>query len=144
MLGTDFSVTPGAGAAGGLGFGMMAFADAAIEPGFDVFANATNLETKIGEADFVVTAEGAIDEQTLMGKGTGQVAKLCQRLGKPCIGLAGQLTLGKAQGNPEDVLFYRLAAIVPDLAGEREAMADAATHLERLANQEARLSTFNT
>jgi len=143
-LGTDFSVTPGAGAAGGLGFGMMAFAGATIEPGFDVFANATDLETKIVEADIVVTAEGAIDEQTLMGKGTGQVARLCQRLGKPCIGLAGQLTLGQAQGNREEELFSRLAGMVPDLTGEREAMADAATHLQRLANQEAKLSTFNS
>ena len=144
MLGSDFSLTPGAGAAGGLGFGMMAFTGATIEPGFDVFANATNLEMKIGVADLVVTAEGAIDDQTLMGKGTGQVATLCRRLGKPCIGLAGQLTLGKAHGNAGETLFQRLAAIVPDLAGETEAMADAATHLERLAKQEAKLSTFNT
>ena len=92
----------------------------------------------------MVTAEGAIDEQTLMGKGTGQVARLCQRLDKPCIGLAGQLTLGKAQGNQGEKLFSRLAAMVPDLTGEREAMAYAATHLQRLANQEAKLSTFNS
>jgi len=54
------------------------------------------------------------------------------------------LTLGKAHGNAGETLFQRLAAIVPDLAGETEAMADAATHLERLAKQEAKLSTFNT
>ena len=139
-LGSDFSVTPGAGAAGGLGFGMMAFAGAAIESGFEVFAKATGLETKIRGADFVVTAEGAIDEQTLMGKGTGQVAALCRRLGKPCIGLAGQLALGQAKGDPEERLFWRLAAMVPDLATEPEAMANAATHLERLAKRESGLS----
>jgi len=137
---SDFSVTPGAGAAGGLGFGMMAFAGAAIESGFEVFAKATGLETKIRGADFVVTAEGAIDEQTLMGKGTGQVAALCRRLGKPCIGLAGQLALGQAEGDPEERLFWRLAAMVPDLATEPEAMANAATHLERLAKRESGLS----
>ena len=143
-LGSDFSATPGAGAAGGLGFGLMAFAEATIESGFDVFAKATGLETKIGEADFVVTAEGAIDEQTLMGKGTGQIAALCRRLGKPCIGLAGQLALSQAEGDPGEALFWRLAAMVPDLAGKTEAMADAATHLERLAKREGELSAFGT
>ena len=138
-LGSDFSVTPGAGAAGGLGFGLMTFAGAIIESGFEVFAEATDLVTKIGEADFVVTAEGAIDEQTLMGKGTGQVAALCRRLGKPCIGLAGQLELGKVEVDPRQRLFWRLAAIVPDLATEQEAMANAAYHLERLAKREGNL-----
>jgi glycerate kinase len=139
-LETDFSVTPGAGAAGGLGFALMAFAGAAIEPGFEVFANATGLERKVAEADFVVTAEGAIDEQTLMGKGTGQVAALCRRLGKPCIGLAGQLAFGQAEVDPEERQFWRMAAMVPNLASESEAMADAATHLERLAKREGRFS----
>ena len=138
-LGSDFSVTPGAGAAGGLGFGLMTFAGAIIESGFEVFAEATDLVTKIGEADFVVTAEGAIDEQTLMGKGTGQVAALCRRLGKPCIGLAGQLELGKVEVDPRQRLFWRLAAIVPDLATEQEAMANAAYHLERLTKRERNL-----
>jgi len=138
-LGSDFSVTPGAGAAGGLGFGLMTFAGAIIESGFEVFAEATDLVTKIGEADFVVTAEGAIDEQTLMGKGTGQVAALCRRLGKPCIGLAGQLELGKVEVDPGKRLFWRLAAIVPDLATEQEAMSNAAYHLERLTKREGNL-----
>ena len=135
-LGTDFSVTPGAGAAGGLGFGLMAFAGASIKPGFELFADATGLEAHVAEADFVVTAEGAIDAQTRMGKGTGQVAMLCRRLGKPCIGLAGQLALGSAAVDPGEQLFRRLAAIVPDLASEPEALANAATHLERLAKRE--------
>ena len=68
-IGTDFAITPGAGAAGGLGFGLMAFAGASLRPGFDVFAEATNLEAKVEAADLVITAEGAIDTQTMMGKG---------------------------------------------------------------------------
>lgn len=139
-LGCDFSLTPGAGAAGGLGFGLMAFAGATIETGFEVFAKATGLETKIGEVDFVVTAEGSIDEQTRMGKGTGQLAALCRRLGKPCIGLAGQLSLGQAELDPGKRLFRRLAAIVPELASESEAMTNAASHLECLAKREGELS----
>ena len=139
-LGSDFSLTPGSGAAGGLGFGLMAFAGATIESGFEVFAKATDLEAKVGQADFVVTAEGAIDEQTLMGKGTGQVAVFCQRLGKPSIGLAGQLALGQSEVKPGKRLFWRLAALVPDLASESEAMANAASHLEQLAKREGVLS----
>ncbi|MEO1863976.1 MAG: glycerate kinase, partial [Verrucomicrobiia bacterium] len=139
-LGSDFSATPGTGAAGGLGFGLIAFAGATIESGFEVFAKATDLEAKVGEADFVVTAEGAIDEQTLMGKGTGQVAALCRRLGKPCIGLAGQLALGQAEVEPCKRLFWRLATLVPDLASEPEAMANAASHLEQLAKGQGVLS----
>ena len=129
-------MTPGAGGGGGLGFGLMAFAGASIQPGFEVFADATGLEATVAETDFVVTAEGGIDAQTRMGKGTGQVAMLCRRLGKPCIGLAGQLALGSAAVDPGEQLFRRLAAIVPDLASEPEALANAATHLERLAKRE--------
>ena len=84
-IGTDFAITPGAGAAGGLGFGLMAFAGATLRSGFDVFSNSTGLESRIAKAELVITAEGAIDEQTLMGKGTGQVAQLCERLAKPCV-----------------------------------------------------------
>ncbi len=139
-IGSDFSLTPGSGAAGGLGCGLMAFAGATIESGFEVFAKATDLEAKVGQADFVVTAEGAIDEQTLMGKGTGQVAVFCRRLGKPSIGLAGQLALRQSKVEPGKRLFWRLAALVPDLACELEAMANAASHLEQLAKREGVLS----
>ena len=140
MLGTDFSLTPGAGAAGGLGFGLMAFAGASIKPGFELFADATGLEAHVAEADFVVTAEGSIDAQTRMGKGTGQVAMLCRRFGKPCIGLAGQLALGSAAVDQGDELFRRLAAMVPDLANEPEAMYNPVNCLERLAKREALLT----
>jgi len=139
-LGTDFSVTPGAGAAGGLGFGLMAFAGASIKLGFELFADATGLEAHVAEADFVVTAEGSIDAQTRMGKGTGQVAMLCRRFGKPCIGLAGQLAIGSAAVDPGDQLFRRLAAMVPDLANEPEAMYNPVNCLERLAKREALLT----
>lgn len=139
-FGSDFSLETGAGAAGGLGFGLMAFVGATIESGFEVFAKANELEVKIGEADFVVTGEGAIDDQTLMGKGTGQVAALCRRLGKPCIGMAGQMSLGQAEVDSEKRLFRRLTALVPDLATEPEAMANTAFNLEQLARREGDLS----
>ena len=132
-IGTDFAITPGAGAAGGLGYGLMAFAGADVQSGFEVFAESTSLESRIANADLVITAEGAIDEQTLMGKGTGQVAQLSERLAKPCVGLAGQLALGQAERAASANPFHQLAAVAPDLATEEESMADSANWLERLA-----------
>ena len=137
-IGTDFAITPGAGAAGGLGFGLMAFAGATLRSGFEVFSNSTGLESRIAKAELVITAEGAIDEQTLMGKGTGQVAQLSERLAKPCVGLAGQLALGQAEMAASANPFYQLAAVVPDLATEQESMADSANLLERLARRQAK------
>lgn len=134
-IGTDFAITPGAGAAGGLGFGLMAFAGATFRSGFEVFAESTRLESRIVGAELVITAEGSIDAQTLMGKGTGQVAQLCQQLAKPCVGLAGLIELGQAEGGNAVSPFYRLASVVPDLATEQESMADAAGCLERLSKR---------
>ena len=56
----------------------------------------------------VITAEGTIDQQTMMGKGTGQIAMICRRFGKPCIGLSGRLDLERDFGNTEEQIFQRL------------------------------------
>jgi glycerate kinase len=92
VLGTDFSKIPGAGAAGGLGFGLMTFAGGKPQSGFEIFSDHADLEAKIRHADVVLTGEGALDAQTLMGKGVGQIAALCKNARKPCIGLAGIVT----------------------------------------------------
>ena len=89
QLGLSHAKTPGAGAAGGLGYGLMTFASATAQSGFDVFAEAARLEQRIRTSDVVITGEGAIDRQTFMGKGVGQVANLCRKLKRPCVGLAG-------------------------------------------------------
>jgi glycerate kinase len=85
----DLKRISGAGAAGGLGFGLMAFLGARLEPGFQLFAHHSGLEKLIRACDLVITAEGAIDESTLMGKGVGQLASACRKWKVPCIGLAG-------------------------------------------------------
>src|SRR6185436_14907579 len=87
----DFPQAPGAGAAGGLGFGLLAFLDATLEPGFELFASLAKLEQRLHAVDLVITAEGAIDESTLMGKGVGQLARQSRAAGVPCIGLAGNV-----------------------------------------------------
>src|SRR5262249_21736064 len=68
QFGLDYRNEPGAGAAGGLGFGLMTFAGAKIERGFDVVAKSSGLEMKMKDADAVITGEGSLDRQTLEGK----------------------------------------------------------------------------
>lgn len=136
-IGNDFSILPGAGAAGGLGFGMMAFADAKICSGFELFAERANLESKISNSDIVITAEGKMDSQTLMGKGTGQVASMSRSLGKHCIGLAGQLEFGQTEKIKNDV-FWHLASIVPEIANTSDSISNTEPYLKRLASDLAK------
>jgi glycerate kinase len=81
---------PGAGAAGGLGFGLMSFCGATIRPGFDVVAEAVGLESKMKDVDVVITGEGSLDRQTLEGKTPAGVARLARKLGKKVFAIAGR------------------------------------------------------
>ena len=91
-LGVDHRDVAGAGAAGGLGFGLLTFCNARIEPGFDLVANTTRLVERIASADLVITGEGRLDDQTLDGKGPAGVAAAARRLGKNVIAFAGAAT----------------------------------------------------
>ena len=79
----------GAGAAGGLGYGLHIFWGARIESGFDVFAKSSKLRKMLDQADLVITGEGSIDASSLMGKGVGEIVALCQKRKIPCLGLGG-------------------------------------------------------
>jgi len=89
-LGADFRDEPGAGAAGGLGFGLMSFCDAKIRPGFDVVAEAVELKSKMKDVDLVITGEGSLDRQTLEGKTPAGVARLARQLGKRIFAIVGR------------------------------------------------------
>jgi glycerate kinase len=89
-LGCDFRNDPGAGAAGGLGFGLMSFCSAELRPGFDVVADAVELEEKIKAADVVITGEGKLDTQTLEGKAPAGVARLARKFGKAVFAIVGR------------------------------------------------------
>jgi len=124
---------PGAGAAGGLGFGLTAFAGASIQSGFDWFARHARLEKRIRAADVVITGEGAMDGQTLMGKGVGQIALCCACGVVPCVGLAGVVE----KSVRKSPLFARAAALT-DLADLPRAKSQALRWLERLSEATAR------
>jgi glycerate kinase len=89
-LGCDFRNNPGAGAAGGLGFGLMSFCSGQLRPGFDVVAGAVELEEKIRRADVVITGEGKLDRQTLEGKAPAGVAQLAHKFGKRVFAVVGR------------------------------------------------------
>jgi glycerate kinase len=88
----DYRDIPGAGAAGGLGFGLLTFCGAAIRSGFDVVAEAVDLRAKIKRADIVITGEGKLDRQTLAGKGPAGVAQMARELQKPIYAIVGAAT----------------------------------------------------
>lgn len=82
---------PGAGAAGGLGFGAMVFLDAELVPGFDLVASRLGLAEAVAAADLVVTGEGRLDAQSLAGKGPHGVVRLARERGKPTVVFCGRL-----------------------------------------------------
>lgn len=90
-LGIDVQNVAGAGAAGGLGLGLMVFLKARLIPGIDVVIEATNLVADLMGADLVFTAEGRIDCQSAMGKVPTGVALKAKQFGSPVIALAGEV-----------------------------------------------------
>src|SRR5262249_28289910 len=97
---------PGAGAAGGLGFGMMAFFGAALRPGIDIVIEATRLRERLAGADLCISGEGKFDAQSLAGKTTIGVARLCREMNIPCIAIAGAIGPGAAQSLEEGITSY--------------------------------------
>ncbi len=132
-FGHDFARCPGAGAAGGLGFGLLAFMDAKPESGFELFARHAKLDRHLQAADLVITGEGSIDRSTLMGKGTGEIAQRCRVRKIPCLGLAGSL----APDIRRNMLFHEVRALT-DLTTVRQAKARPVEWLERTAELAAR------
>lgn len=134
--GYDVAADPGAGAAGGLGFGLRTFLGAQLTPGFDIFARYSRIDEKLAKADLILTGEGMIDRQTLMGKGTGCLAQRCHAMGKRCVGFAGMID-GAAKTQMADRLFHSVHAICPTMTSPSEAKREAAMWLERLAHKVA-------
>ena len=134
QLHLNSAVEPGAGAAGGLGFGLRSFLGARLAPGFELFAGYAGLSLRLRSVQLVLTGEGALDAQTLMGKGVGELAVLCKRCNVPCIGLAGVVP-DPARARE---LFAQTFAMTPDLTTPERAKADAAHWLAEAAAQAAR------
>ena len=113
----------GAGAAGGLAGGLVAFLGARVRSGFAFVAEATGLADRLGQADVVVTGEGSFDAQSLQGKGTGRIRAMAREAEKPCFVFAGVSAV-------DEPGVRTLAGIEPDRA---QSMANAAALLEEVA-----------
>jgi glycerate kinase len=96
-LGKDISEIKGAGAAGGLGAGCLAFLNAKLTSGIDLILQYSEAEKHIIDADLIITGEGKIDKQTLHGKVLSGLARLCLKHKKPLIALCGALDVTEAQ-----------------------------------------------
>ncbi|MGF7397749.1 glycerate kinase [Thermoanaerobacterium thermosaccharolyticum] len=122
-LGKDFSDVPGAGAAGGLGFSLMAFLNAKIRSGIDIVMEASNIDKKIKSCDIVITGEGNTDFQTAYGKAPAGIARIAKKYGKPVVILSGGL--GKNYKNLYDVGVTSMFSIVDKPMTLQEAMINA-------------------
>jgi glycerate kinase len=94
QLGIDHRELAGAGAAGGLGYGLATFCGAELLPGFSIAASALGLEERIAASDLVITGEGRLDSQTLYGKAPAEVARLAKKHGKRAAVVCGRCEPG--------------------------------------------------
>lgn len=119
----------GAGAAGGLGFGLMAFAGASIQSGVELIIERTQLVEKIAQADYVLTGEGKIDFQTQFGKTPFGVAQLAKHLNKPVIAFAG--LLGEGFDELYNLGFDQIIGINPPNWPLQDALDNAERNLQK-------------
>jgi glycerate kinase len=140
------SEQPGAGAAGGLGFGLRAFLPGArLRSGFELFAENSALERRIAASDLVISGEGSLDHSSFMGKGVGEVARLCAKHGVPCLMLAGilgrdlppEFALEHVGSPSSKEVAIRVRGIVPGLTSFEEAVSTPGEWLRRLARSMA-------
>ena len=134
-LQVDFRDEPGAGAAGGLGFGLMSFCGAKVRPGFEVVAEAVGFEAKMKDADAVITGEGSLDRQTLEGKTPAGVAWLARKLGKRVYAIVGRAS----EDRPARELFDGVYELSQPGMNEQESIERAAELLREKATQLAKM-----
>jgi glycerate kinase len=128
------ALLPGAGAAGGLGFALLALG-ARRQPGFDVVADATRLAERARAADLVLTGEGAFDFSSRSGKVPYGVAQVAAEALRPCVALAGQVLVGSREMR---ALGVEAAYSIVDLVGEEQALGEPVAALQALAQRVAR------
>ncbi len=136
-MGRDVCRTRGAGAAGGLGAGIMAFLNASLVPGVDIILKAVDFEQRVKDAHLVITGEGSIDYQTLYGKAPVGVAAIARKFGIPVIAMAGGI-----KGDVSPLYGQGFAAVVGICPGPmtvEQAMESAAGLLADTAERVMRL-----
>jgi glycerate kinase len=136
-LGIDVRERPGAGAAGGLGAGLMTFLNGQPRSGVDLVLEYLDLPKRLEEVDLVITAEGRMDLQTLSGKGPIGVARSALEYGIPTIALVGSVGDGEEELN--EAGLRAIFPIVPGPMGLEEAVQNGAELLEKAATRVGRV-----
>ena len=134
----DQAQTPGAGAAGGLGFGLLAFFGATLRPGIDIVLDATKLRDRLEGADLCLTGEGRLDGQSLSGKTPIGVSRLCRKLNIPCVAIAGSIDADADRAFDEGITAFFSICQRPMTLDD--AMRDASTLLTSTAANVVRLA----
>lgn len=137
--GTDYAKTPGAGAAGGLGFAFLSFLSGELLPGIELVLDAVEMDKAMEGADLVFTGEGRLDYQTAMGKAPVGIAKMAKKHGAKVIALAGAVIEGAQECNEQgiDAYFPILRQVVTldeamDPATARKNMVETTEQIMRL------------
>ena len=136
FAGRDLHELPGAGAAGGLPFGLVAALEARLVPGFETVAECVRLREKIAAADLVLTGEGRLDAQTTGGKVAGGVARLCHTAGKSCVALVGAAETGEEhdlRSIAESLHLHDIVVITPPATPLSRALSTTTENLEHSA-----------
>ena len=139
-LNKDVALVSGAGAAGGLGAGLIAFTTCEMRRGVDLAIEVTKLEEKIRDADYVFTGEGGTDFQTKFGKTPYGVAKLGKKYHKPVISLAGYLGEGIDSLYSEG--FTAIFGIIPGACDLSTALKNGPSNVARTTENIVRLLNF--
>jgi len=133
QLGIDVRAVPGAGAAGGLGAGTIAFLGAELQPGAEVVLDLLGFDEALKGADLVFTAEGRLDGQTAFGKAPAAVARHARAAGVPCIAIAG--SLGEGVECLASIGVDAAYSLCPGPVSQAYAMANAAELIKATATQ---------
>ncbi len=135
--GVDVDNIPGAGAAGGLGAGLLVFAGAELDSGIEIISKATSIETHLRSADLVFTGEGRVDFQTAYGKTPAGIARLAGEYGVPVIAIGGSLADDASETFAHGVDGLE-AAVARDMSLE-EALANSREYIANAAERAMRL-----
>ncbi|MDG1435922.1 MAG: glycerate kinase [Saprospiraceae bacterium] len=130
--GIDSSQIPGAGAAGGIGGGLVALLNAELKNGFETISELTNLEKHIELADWVISGEGKLDEQSIQGKVVSGISNLCKKYHKPLSLFVGKNELSKKQ--IETLKVEHIFSISENVKNIDDAILNGALYLENLAS----------
>ena len=131
--------TPGAGAAGGLGYAFRMFLGGKLMPGIDIVLSETGLEADVEWADTVITGEGRIDAQTMMGKTPSGVARLAKKHGKYVIAIGG--CLGDGAENCVKEGFFNECYAVNNVLGIDDSDSEQVRTAMKPENAAANLTT---